>query len=247
MLLNKIVMCDKVEASSMFSEILSKVGFQLAEYDLVLVKSNICGMYHPELPLIERTLRFFEPLAKRIVIGETDSMAHTPEERFRCLGIRDMLKHFEKNVEAVNLMKDKIFDIEVPSPNAINHLPIPETVHNCDLLVNISKVGTHSRTMLTCAFKNLFGLLAEKHKYSVFHPLNVDKVISDLAKVVRCDLNIVDAQDKVIVGLDPLLVDIFACRFVDLNPLKVEHLKLIAQDRNLKLQDIVKKLEIVTL
>jgi uncharacterized protein (DUF362 family) len=113
-------------------------------------------------------------------------MVHTPEEQFRRLGIRDMLKRFEGNVEAVNLMDDKILDIDVPSPNAIHHLPIPETVHTCNLLVNIAKVGTHSRTMLTCAFKNLFGLLAEKHKYSVFHPLNVDKVIADLAKVVRC-------------------------------------------------------------
>lgn len=246
-LANKIVMCDKVKASSIFSEALIKAGFKADQYDVVLVKSNICGMYHPELQLIEQTLRFFEPLAKRVVIGETDSMAHSPEEQFRRLGIRDMLKHFEKNVEAVNLMEDKILDIEVPSPNAIDHLPIPETVHNCDLLVNISKVGTHSRTMLTCAFKNLFGLLAEKHKYSVYHPLDVDKVIADLAKVVICDLNIVEAEDKVLVGLDPLPIDIFACRFVDLNPSKVEHLRIISQDRNLRLEDIVKQLQIIAM
>ena len=42
--------------------------------------------------------------------------------------------------------------------------------------------------------KNLFGLLVEKRKYNVYHPLGVDKVIADLAKVVRCNLNVVDAR-----------------------------------------------------
>ena len=243
-MLSKVVTCSKAEALDVFPEILSKAGFEPMEYNLVLVKSNICGMYHPDSQLIESTLRLFEPCARRIVIGETDSMAHTPDEQFRRLGILDLVKRFGK-VEAVNLMKDEILDLEVPSPHAISHLPIPKLVHDCDLLVNIAKVGTHSRTMLTCAFKNLFGLLAEKRKYSVYHPLGVDKVIADLAKIVRCDLNIVDADDQVIVGVDPLPVDILACRFVDLDPLNVEHLRLVSNDRQLRLEDVVNQLEVI--
>jgi len=99
--------------------------------------------------------------------------------------------------------------------------------------------------MLTCALKNLFGLLAEKNKYGVYHPLGVDKVIADLAKIVRCDLNIVDARDRVIVGLDPLSVDIFACKFVNLDPLQVGHLELVSQDRNLKLNEIMNQIKII--
>lgn len=179
------------------------------------------------------------------MIVETDSMGHTPDERFRSLGIWDMLKRFDGRVEAVNLMGDEILEVEVPSPHAVDRLPIPEMVHSCELLVNIPKVGTHSRTMLTCALKNLFGLLAEKRKYSVYHPLGVDKVIADLAKVVRCDLNIVDAGEEVIVGLDPLTVDILACRFAGLDPMRVEHLRLVSQDRGLRLGDVVDRLRIL--
>ena len=244
-MLNQVVICDKVKASNIFPETLFKAGFKSREYNLVLVKPNLCGMYHPEPQLIEHTLKFFEPRAQRIVIGETDSMSHIPDEQFRRLRILDMLKRFEGKVEAVNLMEDKILDMEVPSPHAVNRLPIPELVHSCDLLVNIPKVGTHSRTMLTCALKNLFGLLAEKRKYGVYHPLGVDKVLADLAKVVRCDLNVVDARDKVIVGLDPLPVDILACRFAGLDPLRVEHLRLVSQDRNLRLEDVVNRLRII--
>lgn len=216
------------------------------EYNLVLVKSNICGMYHPDSQLIESTLKFFEPRAKRIIIGETDSTVRAPDEQFRRLGILDLSKRFGR-VEAMNLMKDEILDLEVPSPHAISHLPIPKRVHYCELLVNITKVGTHSNTMLTCALKNLFGLLAEKRKLRVYHPLGVDKVIADVAKVVRCDLNIVDANGQVIVGVDPLAVDVFACRFVGLDPLNVEHLRLVANDKHLRLEDVVDQLEVIKL
>ena len=245
MLLSKVVTCDKVKALNNFPAILLKAKFKPRKYGLVLVKPNLCGMYHPQLQLIENTLRYFEPLAKRIVIGETKSMGHTPEEQFKRLGILDMLKRFEDKIEAVNLMKDEILDLEVQSPHAISRLPIPKTVHSSDLLVNISKVGTHSRTMLTCALKNLFGLLAERNKYGVYHPIGVDKVIADVAKVVRCDLNIVDTRDQVIIGVDPLPVDIFACRFVGLDPLNVEHLRLVSEDRKIKLEDIVSRIKII--
>ena len=171
-------------------------------------------------------------------------MSHTPEVQFKRLGIWDMVKKFDK-VKSVNLMEDEILDLEVPSAHAINHLPIPKLVHHCDLLVNIPKVGTHMRTMLTCAVKNLLGLLAEKRKYSVYHPLGVDKVIADLMKIVRCDLNVADVRNKVILGVDPLTVDILACRFAGLDPLKVEHLRLVSADRNLKLENVINQLQII--
>ena len=241
----KVVTCDKNRASDIYPELLSEAGFESREYGLMLVKPNLCGMYHPDPRLIEHTLRFFEPLAQRIVIGETRSMSHTPERQFRRLGILDMLKSFSSKVETVNLMKDEILNLEVPSPHAVSHLPIPRLVHDCDLLVNIPKVGTHSRTMLTCALKNLFGLLAEGNKYGVYHPLGVDRVIADLTKIVRCDLNVVDAREKVIVGVDPLPVDVLACRFAGLDPLKVEHLRLASEDRNIRLEDVINRLKII--
>ncbi len=243
--IHEVVLCGKSKIFDAFPKILIKAGFELEEYGLVIVKPNLCGMFHPQLKLIEHTLKFIEPLSKRIIIGETDSMGHTPERQFKCLGIEDILNSFDGKVEAVNLMKDEILQVEVPSPHVASQLPIPRLVHDCDLLVNIPKVGTHSSTLLTCALKNLFGLLAEKRKYGVFHSLGVDKVIADLVKVVRCDLNVVDARDKVIVGVNPLEVDILACRFVDLDPLKVEHLRLISQDKNLRLKDVMNRLRVI--
>jgi uncharacterized protein (DUF362 family) len=225
--------------------LLSTAGFTLEKYDLVLVKPNICGMYHPSPQLIISTLKIFEPISNRIVIGETNSTIHDPEREFQRLGIYEILEHFDGKVEALNLIHDEPLRIKVPSPHVEKYLPIPKTVHRCDLLVNIPKIGTHSNTKLTCALKNLFGLLAEKRKYSVYHPQGMDNVIADIAKVVRCDLNIVDAQNKVLVGVDPLTVDIHACEYVGLDPTDVKHLRLVSEDRGLTLPDLVSQLDLV--
>jgi uncharacterized protein (DUF362 family) len=243
----EIVTCAKDRAYDILPELLSKAGFKPREYGLVLVKPNVCGMYFPSPRLLESTLRFFEPLAERIVVGETDSAIHSPEREFERQGISDLLKGFDGRVEARNLVRDEILKLVVPSPHAVSPLPIPKMVDGCDLLVNLPKIGTHSNTKLTCSLKNLFGLLAEKRKYAVYHPRGVDNVIADLAKIVRCDLNIVDAGDEVIVGVNPLSVDIHACKYVGLDPLKVKHLRLVAEDRGSRLEDEIAQLRLTEL
>ena len=60
-------------------------------------------------------------------------------------------------------------------------------------------------------------------------------MIADVAQIVKPDLNIVDVGSKVILGTDALAVDVVACKFVDLDPLTIGHLKLVSEDRNLNL------------
>jgi len=100
---------------------------------------------------------------------------------------------------------------------------------------------------MTNALKNLFGLLPEKRKYSTYHPLGMDSVIADIAQVVRPNLNITDIDSRMIIGKDALAVDIVACRFLDLDPLKVGHLKLVSEDRGERLEDLVRKIRILDL
>ncbi len=69
----------QVRLSDVFPNMLAKVTFEPKKYDLVLVKPNLCGMYHPQLQRLECSLKYFEPLAKRLVIGETNSIGHTPK------------------------------------------------------------------------------------------------------------------------------------------------------------------------
>jgi uncharacterized protein (DUF362 family) len=222
----------------------SDVGFNLEKVQLALVKPNICGLYHPSAGLLSSIIEFLLLNAKLVAVGETSSMMHEPMEQFERLGVNVLLRRFNERARTIDLSKDKRVETSVQNPHALKKVNLPKTVLDSDILINVPKVGTHSTTILTCALKNLFGLLPEKHKYSQYHPLGMDNVVADIAQVVKTDLNVVDVGSKVILGTDPLSVDIVACRFLNINPLTVKHLELVSEDRGERLEDFMEKLNV---
>lgn len=180
------------------------------------------------------------------MIGETGTIVCKPNEQFEKLGVAPMIKRFGGRVQAVDLSDSELVEVQVPHPHALKKVVLPKMVLESDVLVNVPKVGTLPTTRMTCALKNLFGFLPQKRKYYLYHPFGgMHKVIADVAQVVKPDLNIVDAGGKVILGIDALAVDVVACRFVDLDPLTVGHLRLVSEDRNENLEAFMKKIDLV--
>lgn len=240
-----VVVCDLKDATDRLSGLSASLGFKAERARLALVKPNICGLYHPSPDLLSGVIELLLPHVESIVIGETRSMIHEPKEQFERLGVVRLIERFGSRVQAVDLSDDMWVEVDVPSPHALEKLVLPETVLDSDILVNVPKVGTHRTTRLTCALKNLFGLLPHKRKYSRYHPLGMDKVVADVVQIVKPDLNVVDAGGKAVLGLDALAVDVVACRLVDLDPLNVEHLRLASEDRGEKLGAFLKRIEVV--
>jgi len=247
MYIPSVVICDADAFTLNPKKIISEASFSMNEYELVLIKPNICGLYHPSIKVLSAIIRCFREYAKEIVIGETKSMIHDPETQFRRLGVKSLLERFNSHLKIVDLSEDKIVRVEVPKPHVLDEINLPETCVKCDILINLSKAGTHSTTKITNALKNLFGLLPEKRKYSTYHPLGMDNVIADIAQVVKPDLNITDADSRIIIGKDALAVDVIACRFLGLNPLKIKHLRLVSEDRGENLEDFIRKIRTVEL
>jgi len=242
---HRVMVCDLEEAIQHLPEFAARIGFKLERSKLALVKPNICGLYHPSLDLLSKVVEFLSSNVESIVIGETRSMIHDPQEQFERLGIDDLLKRFKGLVSSVDLSDGEWIRISIPNPHALREIDLPKAVLDSDVLVNVPKVGAHSTTRLTCALKNLFGLLPQKRKYSVYHPLGMDRVIADIAQVVKPDLNVVDAHSKVILGVDSLAVDAIACGFLSLDPLEVEHLRIVSEDRNEKLEVLMKNISMI--
>jgi len=240
-----VVVCELSDAIHNLPEIASDAGFKLQDAQLGLIKPNVCGLYHPSLNLLSTITEFLLTHVESVVVGETESMMHSPREQFRALGIVEALERFKERVKLVDLSENKAVKVPVPRPHALKEVDIPKTILDSDVIVNVPKVGTHSTTRLTCALKNLFGLLPQGRKYSIYHPLGMDKVIADVAQVVKPELNVVDAGSNVIVSVDALAADIVACEFVDLDPRKVEHLRLTSEDLGLNLDDYLKKIKVL--
>jgi len=244
---SSVVICDVEAFTSNPRKMMAEAFFSMKEYKLILIKPNICGLYHPSIKILSTIIRCFEGHAEEIVIGETKSMIHDPETQFRRLGVKSLLEKFKTRLKIVDLSEDKIVKIKVPKPHVLDEIDLPERCVRCDAIINLSKAGTHSTTKMTNSLKNLFGLLPEKRKYSTYHPLGMDNVIADIAQVIKPDLNITDAGSRVIIGKDALAVDVVASRFLDLDPLEIRHLRLVSKDRGESLGKFIRKVRIVEL
>jgi len=238
-----VVVSRKERAIRELPLLIEEAGFQVTPHDLVLLKPNVCGMYPPALDLLRAVIQYMKPYSKTIIIGETPSAGHSPNERFESLGIKTLAGHL--GVAVRDLMEDKAVMKRVPKPHAMREIPLPSTVLEADLLVNCPGLGTHGNTLLTCALKNLFGLIAERHKFSRLHPRGVSKVVADVYQLVKPQLNVVDCGRHVLVGTDALSVDVVACEFQPLSPSRVRHLVLAAQDLGLELSELrIRRIEL---
>lgn len=240
-----VILSDVDRAVRTLPELFMKAGFKVEAFNLVLIKPNICGLYHPSLDLLRSVVRFLEPYSDEIIIGETESMIHSPDEQFGRLGVNRLLEEMGGRIRTSDLSREPLVEVNVPKPHVLERLSLPRLLLDADLLVNVPKVGSHSTTVLTCALKNLFGFLPQKRKYSLYHPLGMDNVIADIVQVVKPDLNVVDAGVKVLVGTDALATDIVASRLIGLNPLRIKHLRLVAEDRGAELQDLMRSVPLI--
>ena len=137
----RVIICDLKEAVNHLPEMLLKLGFNVKEVQLALVKPNICGRYNPSLELLSSIVEFLLPKAKSVVIGETSSIACKPNEQFEKLGVTPMIKRFGSSVQAVDLTDSELVEVQVPQPHALKKFFLPKKVLESDILVNVPKVG----------------------------------------------------------------------------------------------------------
>lgn len=239
-----VIDSSKDKALTRLPKLCSKAGYEIKETETAVIKPNLCGFYHPSLRLLSEIIEYLDPHTEEIIIGETKSMGHEPDAQFENLGIVGLEEKYDK-VKTLDLSRDESVEIETPNPYVLEEITIPKVVNDTDLLVNVPKVGTHSTTNLTNALKNLFGLLPHRDKHGKYHPLGMDKVISDLSQVIKPSISITDTGERVLIGRDPLAVDIRACKYTEPDPHEVKHLELVAELRGRELDEVIEEMELV--
>ena len=104
-------------------------------------------------------------------------------------------------------------------------LQICDSVEKIDFLINVPVMKGHCQTKITCALKNMKGLLPNREKRH-FHAMGLHKPIAHLAVGLHQDFILVDnicgdwdfedggnpvEMNRLIAGRDPVLVDAFVC------------------------------------
>ena len=109
-----------------------------------------------------------------------------------------------------------------------------------DFLINVPVLKGHCQTNMTCALKNMKGLIPDSEKRR-FHTMGLHKPIAHLAAIIRQDFILVDHicgdpdfeeggnpkhTNWILAGADPVLVDTLACRLLNLSPEDVQYVGL---------------------
>jgi uncharacterized protein (DUF362 family) len=212
----------------------------------VLVKPNICTIsdgtgysvtrIETIRALIELLLDTDEKLSIKIV--ESDSQSKYAEESFKKFGYTQLCEDMQDSgfdVNTVDLSKTPLMKLQFHG-DYFEDPELPEIVLNAGYFISVAIPKTHYLSFVTGVLKNLFGILPRKDQ--AFYHSKIDKVIVDLARIIRPDLNIVDARvgiegwngpktrklDAFILGREAVSVDSTMVRIMGFKPEQVRHI-----------------------
>jgi uncharacterized protein (DUF362 family) len=212
----------------------------------VLIKPNICTMKdgtghsvtdtNVVKALIELMLETDDSLSIKIV--ESDSESKNAEDAFVHFGYNQYcyeMKQSGFDVSTINLSSMPLVKIDFEG-HYFKNPELPDILAKPHYFVSVAVAKTHYLSYITGVLKNLFGVLPRKNKSS-YHS-KIHDVITDLVRIIRPELNIIDARVGIedwngprthqmgvfILGRQPVSVDAAMTKLMGLDPHDVKHL-----------------------
>ena len=195
-----IIKCTNYDSAKVFKAVESAVnliggiGSFVKPGAKVLVKPNILMATPPETgvtthpEVVRAVLRLLKQLNCKVYVGDGPSVwggyIENVDQVYAVSGIEGVCR--QEGVEMVKFHKK----------HWRQNIPFTNWLDDCQYLINIPKVKTHSFTLMTGAIKNLFGLVpgtykTELHK-AYFQPNSFAEMLVDIYQRARPVLNIVD-------------------------------------------------------
>ena len=200
---------------------------------------------------IERLVELTRKAGAKPVVAEGPFMNYDTTTVFKITGVEELCKRL--GVDLVDLNNTESLEVPVPRGKAHKKLRIPRVIMEADKLINIPKMKTHHLTTLTCAMKNLKGVLPGRDK-QLSHVRGLHQAIADINKVVHSDLVVVDGivamegmgptfgkvvpLGVVVAGTNDLAVDAVCARIMGIEPNDVEHLRIAFHDFSMDVEDV---------
>ena len=212
----------------------------------VLVKPNICTIsddtgysvtrIETVRTLIELLLKTDEKLSIKVI--ESDSQSKFAEEAYKKFGYTqfcDEMQNTGFDVSTVDLSNAPQMELQF-NGNYFENPKLPEIVLKAGYFISVAIPKTHYLSFITGVLKNLFGVLPRKDQ--AFYHSEINEVIVDLARIIKPNLNIVDARvgvegwngpktrklDAFIVGHGAVSVDSTMARIMGFEPGQVRHI-----------------------
>ncbi len=161
----------------------------------VLVKPNLLMAKDPQAGItthpavIRSVIRILKDINCRIFVGDGPSVFGAQDENidevYRQTGVEELCR--QEHVELVKFDKRRWR----------GKFPLTTWLDECDCLVSVPKLKTHSLTLMTGAIKNLYGLVSGTYKTELhkdyFHPDEFAGIVVDVYEQARPGLTVIDA------------------------------------------------------
>lgn len=130
----------------------------------VLIKPNLLSPRAPEKAVtthptvIRAVIEYLEQFNCEIAVGDTPAGPYNTKILERLYSTCEMTKAVEGTSAKLNFdLSDTLVDI--PNGKTLKKLLMIKPAEEADIIINVAKLKTHTFTRLTCAAKNLFGLM----------------------------------------------------------------------------------------
>jgi len=177
---------------------------KLQNMKVVLLKPNMLGAFSPQRAVtthpvvLECVIKILQDIGVEVVVGDSPGGTVKPQTVWDTCGYTEVCQRYK--VPLLDFGKAGIINIQ----NGSLQLYFDKTVWDCDGMINLAKLKTHSMAVYTGAVKNLYGTIpglykAELHKLYP-SPNEFATVLSTIYHLLKPKivLNIIDG----IVGMD---------------------------------------------
>lgn len=171
---------------------------------------------------------------ENLVILEGSWVGDKTAEAFEVCGYDRLVREY--GVEFIDTQKDSFHTKDC----AGMELEICDSVEHLDFLINLPVLKGHCQTKITCALKNMKGLIPNREKRH-FHGMGLHRPIAHLNVGIRQDFILVDnicgdldfedggnpvVMNRLIAAVDPVLCDAYVCRMLNYETEEVPYLRM---------------------
>ena len=194
------------------------------------------GTTHPEI--VAGILEYLKENGfKNSMILEGSWVGDRTADAFEVCGYRQLCEDYD--VEFYDTQKDKSYTKDCCGLE----LKICESVKKVDFLINVPVMKGHCQTKITCALKNMKGLIPNTEKRH-FHSMGLHKPIAHLNAGSHQDFSVVDnicgdldfedggnpvVMNRIWTAMDPVLVDAYVCQQLHYKVSDVPYVKLASE------------------
>lgn len=226
----------------------------LAQARTVLIKPNlvtdvpeyIAAGANTDVRLIEAVLQLLAGRGLRLLLGESETGTRLKGRRLQCaldhMGVSALQSRYD--FEVVNFTYAEQREVTIPNARFLKRIKLGADLLDADLIINLPKLKTHKYSTITCALKNMFGVIPEPLRM-IYHQ-NIHQVLADLNSLFEDRMFVVldglvgmEGQgpvygtpvpmDLLLFARNPLAADIIAAQIMGLDWRRVRHLRLFEQ------------------